>query len=407
MTILLRWPVAFATQLMGSETILTKRQIKLLLQRLLLAVLIIISYKVISNISSVLNWFSGVLRVLLPFIYGFVIAYLLNIPCSALEKRFLRVSSPWVRKKARGLSVLAVYLVSLAAVGLLLNIVIPSLRQGLTHFIANFPQYYANAVNFIQQLPLEELGFVDDWVNQLLKELSWKDLIERIGVNNLLNSLNFVMGLTSYVINIFIAIISSIYFLLEAKSFKAHILHLLELFLPNQTHLTVRRYVRILDESFNKFIVCQLTDSLIIGVLTTIEFALMGSRYAVVLGVMLAVCNIIPYFGSIVGSVVASVIMAITGGLGAGVLAAVVLLITQQIDGNIVQPKIMGDSFSLSPVLIIVGITLGGAAGGIWGMILAIPLVNVLKYLEEEAIRYKEASLAAQAANSDPDIEIP
>ncbi|MCL1904449.1 MAG: AI-2E family transporter [Oscillospiraceae bacterium] len=121
-----------------------------------------------------------------------------------------------------------------------------------------------------------------------------------------------------------------------------------------------------------------------------IQFTIMRSPYAVTLGLMLGVMNIIPYFGSIIGSMIAVFIVWATSGVKSALIVAIMLLITQQIDGNFINPRIMGSSFKISPVLVIIAITIGGAIGGIMGMLFAIPVANVLKTIIEEYLNTKE-----------------
>jgi predicted PurR-regulated permease PerM len=134
----------------------------------------------------------------------------------------------------------------------------------------------------------------------------------------------------------------------------------------------------------------QTIDGLILGTIVTIELYILRSPYALVLGIMLGIVNYIPYFGSIIGSAVAVVVIAFTQGIPMAAIAAAVLLITQQIDGNIIQPKLMGSSFALSPLLIIISVTVGGALAGVFGMIIAIPIVAVLKDIFESIVIYNE-----------------
>lgn len=377
---------------------MNRTQTKRFFQRLLLAVAVIASYKMIMNLSSVLTWLSGVFKIFAPFVYGFVIAYLLNIPTTALEKQIKKMAVPFLAKRARGLSVLVVYLLSIALIIIVVNIAVPSLQTDFADFSQNFNTYYNTVVAFIDQLPLEQFGGLDAVVDNLLAQINWRDMLENFAAKYLRNSLTAVLGLTNYIISAFIAIICSVYFLLEAQSFKAYTQKLLHLFIPLKTKSVLLRYAYIINDSFKKFIVCQVTDSCILLVITSIEFALLGSRYALALAALLAVGNLIPYFGSIFASILASLIMAVTNGISSGIITGIVLLVTQQIDGNIIQPRLMSTSFSLSPVLILIGITVGGAAGGIWGMILAIPIVNILKSIINDIVTYKEESLALQGS---------
>ena len=118
---------------------------------------------------------------------------------------------------------------------------------------------------------------------------------------------------------------------------------------------------------------------------------------------MLGIVNYIPYFGSIFGTLITIVVVAFTQGLTMGIAAAVTLLILQQLDANFIQPKLMGGSFSISPLLIIISITIGGAAAGVFGMIVAIPIVAVLKDILENAIQYHEKKSAAVASQEEPE----
>ena len=114
-------------------------------------------------------------------------------------------------------------------------------------------------------------------------------------------------------------------------------------------------------------------------------------------GNLLGILNYIPYFGSIIGCVIAIIIVAFTQSIGIAAIAAVLLLVTQQIDGNIIQPRLMSGSFSLSPLLVIVSITIGGALAGMLGMIVAIPVVAVLKDILESVIEYYERKKAGSS----------
>jgi predicted PurR-regulated permease PerM len=113
---------------------------------------------------------------------------------------------------------------------------------------------------------------------------------------------------------------------------------------------------------------------------------------------MLGVVNYIPYFGSIIGSAIAVVVVGFTQGFTMALITAVVLLITQQIDGNIIQPKLMGSSFSISPLLIIISVTVGGAISGVFGMIVAIPIMAVLKDMLHNIVVHFEKKKAAHSS---------
>ena len=128
-----------------------------------------------------------------------------------------------------------------------------------------------------------------------------------------------------------------------------------------------------------------------VGILTSIAMSILGVKYAVLLGIMIGLFNMIPYFGAIIAVVIATIITFITGGFYQAVWMVIITTILQQIDANIINPKIVGESLKISPLLVIFAVTVGGAYFGILGMFLAVPVVAVLKLLIADFIELKNA----------------
>ena len=124
----------------------------------------------------------------------------------------------------------------------------------------------------------------------------------------------------------------------------------------------------------------------------SIAMSIMGVKYAVLLGFMIGIFNLIPYVGAIVGVAVALLITLLTGGLSQTIWTGIVVIILQQIDANVINPKIVGSSLRLSPLLVIFAITIGGAYFGIFGMFLAVPVATVLKIFVSEYLNFKNKS---------------
>ena len=119
--------------------------------------------------------------------------------------------------------------------------------------------------------------------------------------------------------------------------------------------------------------------------------SLLGVKYAVLLGFMIGIFNLIPYFGAIIAVVIAALITLLTGGLGQCLIMVIVVIILQQIDANIINPKILGNSLKISPLLVIFAVPVGGAYFGFWGMFLSVPIVAVIKLLLTDYIEYKNS----------------
>lgn len=166
-------------------------------------------------------------------------------------------------------------------------------------------------------------------------------------------------------------------------------------FLPQKNILGFVELATRVNDIFSKYIFSVLLDGVIIGVLSTVAMFLLNVKYAPMLGLMIGVLNLIPYFGAIIACILTVLTTLLTGGLLKAVWTAVTLLIIQQIDGNLIGPKIMGNMLQSRPLLIVLAVTVGGDLFGVWGMILSVPISMVLKMLLTELLTAKEAKRRA------------
>ena len=141
-----------------------------------------------------------------------------------------------------------------------------------------------------------------------------------------------------------------------------------------------------------KFISGQLIDAVVVGIMVTIAMSIIGVKYAVLLGFLIGLFNIIPYFGAIIAVGISILITVITGGLSQAIIMAIVVIILQQIDSNIINPKIIGNSLEISPLIVIFAVTIGGAYFGVLGMFLAVPVAAVLKIVINDWVNYKNGN---------------
>ena len=163
-----------------------------------------------------------------------------------------------------------------------------------------------------------------------------------------------------------------------------------------ETSQTLGYYFEKTNEIFFTFISSQIFDGFIVGFILSIIMLVMDVKYAVLLGFMIGLFNIIPYFGAIIATIIAIIITIFTGGISQTIWMSIIIIIFQQIDANIINPKILGNSLSLSPILVIFSITILGAYFGIWGMFLAVPIVTAIKVLINDFITYRESKKAKE-----------
>ena len=356
----------------------------------LLAVSVIVAYQVITNLDTVLGWLQTFLSILQPFFAGFIIAYILNIPCQLLTRLFQKSRNRAVRRLAKAFSIGIIYAVVLFLIVIILSKAVPALSKSIGNFIINAEVYQRNMNDFVGRLS-QQLN-LDINLDSLFKTLSVENIVDFLTLENIQTSINAVMGVSSGILNAALALISSIYFLLEAESFCKFAMRLLGIFIPPKPLGLFMKYVRNVNSYFKTFLRCQIIDACIIGTVASVGLWIIGSQYFQILGPMIGIFNLIPYFGSIIASLLAVVIIAFTEGMMPAVITAIFLIIMQQLDGNLLQPRLLGGSLSLSPLLIIIGITVGGAFWGVLGMIIAVPIITVLKNILDDFISYQEKS---------------
>lgn len=364
----------------------------------LLALAIILAYRITGELSFFADFFKESWRVISPFFYGFILAYIANIPIGSMQKLLSKSKNKFVLRRQRALSVLFIFLILALIVTLALNLVIPAIADSVSFFIENIPTYWESVIRTVDSFNRLELfgWYIDaDFAMGILG-----DIFANFSLENLLQPLSAIMSAGAVVFNGAIAFISSIYILIEKDKFKVYFQRLLRVFTTIEVSSTIIEIFSSLNANFRQYIRTQTIDGVILGTLATVLLTVLGSPYALILGIMLGVVNYIPYFGSIFGTLVAVIVVMFTQGITIGALTAVLLLIVQQIDANIIQPRLMSGSFSLSPLLVIISITVGGAIAGIMGMLVAIPVLAVLKDIFDSIVDHYEVK---KFGNTNPD----
>jgi len=370
---------------------------KMLLPYFLLAVAVIIAFQVITNLGFVFGIVRRIWGIITPFFYGFLLAYIVNIPFSGIKRLLGKMKWKFIKRRRVSISLLITFALMIILLILVLNLVVPAIINSITFFILNIPVYYQSLLLYVDYL--NSLEFFDIYISTDRITIIIQDMLQRFNIENVLLSLNVLRAVPTAIFTGFLAFISSIYILIEKEKFQIFIRRLLRIFLPIQICEAIIEHTDKLNSNFKQYIKVQTIDGLILGSIVTIQLMIMGSPFAPVLGVLLGVLNYIPYFGSIVATIIAIIVVAFTQNLTMALIATVVLVITQQIDANVIQPKLMGKSFSFSPLLVIISVTVGGAIAGVLGMIAAIPIVAGLKdILETISIYYEKKKFGESEA---------
>ena len=354
-----------------------------------LAIAVVTVYKTLDNFGEIANSIKNFFGIIAPFLVGLLIAYILYVPCRKIEETYRKVKKvKLINRKARPLSILTVYLIVLILLVILVNFILPPVIQSILDLVNNFGQYYNIAVEKISELP-EDSILKSEVAQNIIDEIKNLDLKQIINTEALTGYVQSIIGMLGGIFDIFVSIIVSIYILSGRKQIINFLKRLLGAIFEEKIYENINKYFNRTNEIFFKFLASQILDAVIVGILTSIVMSILKVKYAVLLGFMIGLFNIIPYFGAIIAVILAGIITFFTGGLWQAIWMVIVVTIVQQIDANIIYPKVVGDSLRISPLLVIFAVSIGGAYFGVLGMFLAVPVIAVLKLLVDDFIEWK------------------
>ena len=353
-----------------------------------LALAIIIVFKFFDNFTQIGKFITNLVNILMPFILGGLAAYILYIPCKKVEECFKKTKFRFLNKRARSLSILTVYLIILIIAFILVNVIMPPIIESITDLLNNLPGYYSTLRRTLNNLP-EDSFWVKINAKEIINNISKIDFAQYISMENITGYVKGVISVASGIFDVFVTFIISIYILRDRENIVKFFKKLTGSVFKEKTQKTISKYFEKTNSIFFNFISGQLLDAVIVAVITTIAMIIMGVEYAALLGFIIGLFNMIPFFGAIVAVAIAIFITICTGGIGQAIWLAIVIIILQQIDANIINPKIIGDKLKISPILVIFSVTFAGAYFGVLGMFLAVPIVAMLKPVVMDYLEYK------------------
>ena len=350
-------------------------------------IILMIIYKLLDNFSGVSAWFAKLFGILKPFFIGILIAYILFVPCRAIERALQKTKSKFLNKRARGLSVLLIYIIAFLVIMIITNFIFPVLKESVVELVSNAPNYYNTVIEKYNELP-EDNVLKNDVIKEKMAEFENIDIKQILNISNdkLLDYVKNIVGVFSGLFNIFVSLVVSVYVLLQRRHLVGALRKFSKAIFNEKAYEAIDKYFLEANEVFFTFIGSQVLDAFIVGIMTTVAMLIMKVQYAPLLGFIIGLFNLIPYIGAIVAVAMAVVITFITGGLKQMIIMAIVVIILQQIDANIINAKILGNNLKTSPLLVLFSISIGGAYFGPMGMFLAVPVAVVIKLILKDFV---------------------
>lgn len=368
-----------------------KQQFSQGLTLLLVVIVCLLIYFALLRLEMISNVIHLILGILKPIIYGFAIAYLLNPIVKKVDEHlipYINKHFPNSKKAAqisRGTGIFIAVILLISIITALCNMMLPELYKSIWNMVSTVPSQLNTAVDQITKMMSKDTTTGQLFTNVLMQAT---DFIQNWMKTDLLEQVNVVMSnLTVGVINVvkelfngIIGIIISVYVLWGKEVFSQQSKKIVyAIFKPNSANMILHLTIKS-NEIFGGFIIGKIIDSVIIGILCFIGLSILKMPYTLLVSVIVGVTNVIPFFGPYIGAIPSAILITLSNPIK-GLYFLIFILILQQIDGNIIGPKIIGNSTGLSAFWVVFSILLGGGLFGIPGMILGVPTFAVLSYI--------------------------
>ena len=353
---------------------------------------------ILKNYETFFNTISSIIGTISPFILGACIAFVLNILMNGFEKGLFKdkiVKGKIIKNKSklkRPVSMILAILSIVLLLTLVIGLVIPELIEVITKLIKQIPEIWDfiqdNASNVMNKYPtiVQAIEKTDISIDDINSKLS--GLVINHGGNILNTSASIVGALFGGLFNFIIAIIFAIYILLQKEKLKRQATKVVIAYLPEEK---AKRFLYIADKAnttFVSFLTGQFLEAIVLGTLCCIGMLILKIPYAITVGVLIGFTALIPVVGAFIGIIIGSIL--ILADMPSKVVAFIIfVLILQQIEGNVIYPKVVGDSVGLPAIWVLVAITIGGALSGVVGILLSVPVCSILYTLLKEDVILK------------------
>lgn len=332
-----------------------------------------------------------------PLLLGCAVAYLVNILMSLYERHYFpRSVRPAVQKSRRPVCMAAAFLTLLAVVGLVVGLVVPELVRCIQVLFAQLPDAIGMLV-----AGLESLNVLPEDIAAALSAVDWQSKLGQIfqvltsGLGNVMDVVvNTVSSVFSSVVTLLISLIFAVYLLSGRERLARQAGRVLRRYVKPRWYQTLRHVFAILDDCFHRYIVGQCTEAVILGTLCALGMALLRLPYTTMVGALIAFTALIPVAGAYIGAAVGALMILTVSPLQAAVFL-VYLVVLQQLENNLIYPRVVGSSMGLPAIWVLAAVTVGGGMLGIPGMLLGVPLASAAyRLLREDVARGEQRGSA-------------
>ncbi|MBO4863192.1 MAG: AI-2E family transporter [Eubacterium sp.] len=345
---------------------------------------LILLFFLIYNIKYIWNAAGRLLDVFVPFIVGAAIAFVLNVPMRWIEKGLFKnrekYSGPKWDSARRVLAIIITLLLTFLIMALLLYAVIPQLADTIAQLVKQIPEGIRQITAWANKQFSEE-PFIQQTINDLAKD--WQNILQKVfGIlRNMVNSMleggiNVITGVVSGVLNFFIGFIFSIYVLMNKEKLADQAKKIIYAMFNRKRADEIMAVGRLTSKTFANFISGQCVEAVILASMFIVTMSILGFPYAMLIGTLIGVMNLIPIAGAFIGCFIGVLLIILVDPIKA-LLFFVLFIVLQQIENNLIYPKVVGNSVGLPGLWVLMSVTVGGSLFGVKGMVCFIPLISV------------------------------
>jgi len=340
--------------------------------------------------------FLNLFGILLPIVLGGVLAYVLNLLVVKLEKHFFPNSkSKWINGSRRGIVILLTLVIVILVMTGVFRLVLPQFILALTKFFKSIPALFSDISNLAEKI--NSHSAVPDQLKSI--NINWTSVQSKVmkfltsGVSGLFGStFKIVTGFAKGIFNFILAVTFAVYILATKEKLIAQVNKAGKAFIKENTRKKIKYVLDITNNMFSSFIVGQVTEAIILGTLCALGMLLFKFPYALSVGAFVGITSLVPILGAWVGGAVGFLLIVVDSPLQA-VLFVVFIIVLQQLESNLIYPRVVGTSIGLPGIWVLASITIGGGFGGIVGMLLGVPVAaTIYQLVKNEANRRLENS---------------
>ena len=351
---------------------------KTIMQLILFTIIVIFAF---INISYLWTFIKYIIAIFMPFIIGAMMAFVLNVLLNVVENKLFKKlnkknTKTW-KKLKRPVSLVTTFIIIIAIIALILGLIIPQLKNTVELFTENFDSYKTQSVEL-----LEKVGIEKKTINKLNNNIEniQEEATKYISKNSdkiMQTTVGVATTVAGTVTTIVLGMVFAIYILLKKEDLTRQFKKLARAYLPEKRQTTLKEISTLSNKTFGNFVSGQCIEALIIGLLCFIGMLILQIPYAPTIAVLVGFTALIPVFGAFIGTAIGAFLILMVDPTKALVFV-IFIIILQQLEGNLIYPKVVGNSVGLPGIWVMVAVTVGASVGGILGMLLSVPVCSIL-----------------------------